>query len=111
MKLSLQTLPSTELKRPKLPEPPNLKETSSDATCVEIAELTSVVIYLSDKEDESGEELESIPMIISHDYTTSDEKRVENEVQVTFERSIEMHKESKEEKPLVLTRLPTLVGI
>ncbi|KAK9157835.1 hypothetical protein Scep_004409 [Stephania cephalantha] len=108
MKLSSPALPSTELKRPMQPIS-YLEEASSDATYVEMEELTSVVDYLSDKEKESGEELKSTFMTISHDCTNFNEKKVENEVEITFERLIELHKESKEDQPLVLVRPTTLV--
>ncbi|KAK9158065.1 hypothetical protein Scep_004639 [Stephania cephalantha] len=108
---SANSILSTEFEIPKLPEPRDPEETSSDATCVEMDELASVIDYLSDKEEESGEELELTSMTISHDYTTFDENKVEKEVEVTFERTIEPHKKSKVDQSLVLVRPSTLACI
>ncbi|KAK9166450.1 hypothetical protein Scep_001641 [Stephania cephalantha] len=82
----------------------NGEETLSLVSCVEMDVLTSDDNWLDEEKEESIEELKLNFIDISYDYTTSNDKRVEKEVEVTFERSNESQEESKEDQPLVLVK-------
>ncbi|KAK9166640.1 hypothetical protein Scep_001831 [Stephania cephalantha] len=97
-----------DIEEEELPMQPisNPEETPSLVSYVEKNELTSDDDWLSDEEDESVEELKFNFTYISRDCTTFDGKKAEKEVEMTFERSNELQEKSKEDKPMMLLKVP-----